>query len=317
MKYVDYYAALGVAHDADLDQIKKAYRKLAHQHHPDVSKTPGAEEHFKNAAAAYATLKNPEKRAAYDQLGPQVDGAEMHAPPGSQGAYGFDASMADFEGMDLADLLNAMGHGHAFSASQRSPEPGPRRGHDMVDSAQIDLLQASQGCTLHLAFIESGERRELEVTVPAGVRSGQKLRLRGKGGKGQRGGEDGDLYLHIGFKPHPVFRADHQDLYFDLSLTPWEAALGAEVNVTTLEGVVLLTVPAGTSSGRKLRLRGRGMPGRSGADAPRGDMYALVGIAVPATLTAQERTLLEELSRISTFTPRNQTTGTSNGRNAD
>ena len=310
MKYVDYYAALGVARDADLEQIKKAYRKLAHQHHPDVSKTAGSEEHFKNAAAAYATLKNPDKRAAYDLLGIQLDGAEMRTPPSGPAAYGFDANPVDFEGMDLDDLLNAIRRGHAFGTTQRSTERGPMRGPDMVDSADIDLLQASKGCILHLAFVEAGERRELEVTIPAGVRSGQKLRLRGKGGKGQRGGEPGDLYLHIGIKPHPVFRTDHQDLYFDLSLTPWEAALGAEVTVTTLEGPVLLTIPAGTSSGKKLRLRGRGLPESAGAHARRGDMYALVAIAVPATLTAQERTLLEELSRISTFTPRNQLNGT-------
>lgn len=265
---------------------------------------------------AYATLKNPEKRAAYDLLGPQLDGAEMRAPPSGQAAYGFDANPVDFEDMDLADLLNAMGRGHAFGAAPRSTERGPMRGPDMVDSADIDLLQASQGCILHLAFIDAGERRELEVTIPAGVRAGQKLRLRGKGGRGQRGGQDGDLYLHIGLKPHPVFRTDHQDLYFDLSLTPWEAALGAEVTVTTLEGAVLLAVPAGTSSGKKLRLRGRGMPESPGTDARRGDMYAVVGIAVPATLTAQERSLLEELSRISTFTPRNQPNGTPHERTA-
>jgi curved DNA-binding protein len=316
MKYVDYYAALGVARGADLDQIKKAYRKLAHQHHPDASSEPGAEERFKSASTAYATLKNPEKRAAYDQLGAQVDGAEMAPPPRGQGDPGFDADLRDFEGMDLSDLLDAMRHGHAFEARHRGAQHGPQRGHDMVDTTLLDLAQALQGCTLHLAFIEAGERRELEVKIPAGVRSGQKLRLRGKGGKGQRGGEDGDLYLHIELKPHPGFRVDHQDLYFELALTPWEAALGTEVTVPTLEGEVLLGVPAGTCSGKKLRLRGRGLPSGPGVPSGRGDMYALVRIDVPTTLTTQERQLFEELSRTSAFAPRPRPPGASHEHTA-
>jgi curved DNA-binding protein len=180
----------------------------------------------------------------------------------------------------------------------------------MVDTTRLDLVQATQGCTLHLSFVDAGDMRELEVKIPAGVHSGQKLRLRGQGGKGQGGGENGDLYLHIELKPHPQFRVDHHDLYFDLTLTPWEAMLGAEVAVPTLTGDVLLTVPGGTSSGKKLRLRGRGLPKKPAADATRGDMYALVGIAVPATLTPQERALLEELSRICAFAPRHRLTGT-------
>ena len=309
MKYVDYYAALGVPRNADQDQIKRAYRKLAHQHHPDVSKTPGAEEHFKNAAAAYATLKNAEKRAAYDQLAQQPVGTEMPSPWQSRGATGFNSDGADFDDMDLSDLLRAMGRGSEGDAGRRAHPDGPRRGHDMVDAARIDLAQAANGCTLHLAFIEAGARRELEVKIPPGMRAGQKLRLRGKGGRGQRGGEDGDLYLHIELTPHPTFRVDRHDLYFDLDLSPWEAALGAEITVPTLSSHVVLTVPPGTSSGKTLRLRGRGLPAGSATDAQPGDMYALVRIVVPRQLTDAERKLMEELSRISAFTPRQTTPG--------
>jgi curved DNA-binding protein len=211
--------------------------------------------------------------------------------------------------MDLSDLLNAMGKGPGFRAQQRSSGNAPRRGHDLVDTTRIDLTQASRGCTLHLVFADAGERHELEVKIPAGVHAGQKLRLRGKGGRGRHGGEDGDLYLHIELKPHPVFRVDHQDLYFDLTLSPWEAALGAEVTVATLESEVVLTVPAGTSSGKTLRLRGRGMQASPGPEGRRGDMYALVRIAVPAKLTDPERKLMEELSRVSAFAPRKSKSG--------
>ena len=308
MKFVDYYAALGLARNADLAQIKKAYRTLARQHHPDVSKAAGSEEKFKNAAAAYATLKNPEKRAAYDALGPLAEGTDMDAPPAPHHSAGAQPG-ARFDGMDFADFLDSLGQGDLFGA-RRTRAPGPRRGQDMQETVLLDLEQALHGSTLHLALLDDGQRRELEVSVPAGVRADQKLRLRGKGGKGQYGGEDGDLYLHIGFKPHPRFRVDRQDLYFDLALSPWEAMLGAEVTIPTLDSELVLTVPPGSSSGKKLRLRGCGLPQGPAAQAARGDMYALVRVEVPAQTTPEERALLEELARISHFHPRSPPTGT-------
>ena len=294
MKYKDYYAALGVPRDADTEQIKKAYRKLARQHHPDVSKAPDAEARFKEAGEAYATLKDPEKRAAYDQLGRRPAGEEFAPPP--QWRQDFGADGQGFEGVDLADLLAAMGRGRRSSGG-----PVPMHGRDYETSVRIKLEDAHHGASVKLDLADEEGGRTLEVTIPAGVTEGQKLRLRGKGGKGRNGGADGDIYLHITLVPHRVFRADHHDLYFDLALAPWEAALGADVEVPTLDGPVVLTVPPGTHSGRKLRLRGRGLAnGRGG----RGDLYAAVRIDVPATLTERERELFGELAKASRFNPR-------------
>ncbi len=308
MKFVDYYAALGIPRDADLGQIKKAYRTLARLHHPDVSKLAGSEEKFKNAAAAYATLKNPEKRAAYDALGPLPEGTDLDAPPpGARSAR--HAQNARYEDMDFTDFLDSLRQGEPFGTS-RGRAHGPRRGRDLEDTVSITLEQALHGSTLHLEMQDGAERKALEVTVPAGVRAGQKLRLRGKGGKGSGGGDDGDCFLHIAWKSHPRFRIDQNDLYFDLALTPWEAALGAEITVATLDADVVLTVPAGSSSAKKLRLRGRGMPQAPSAAAARGDLYALLRIEVPNPCTAEERKLFEELARVSTFAPRTSSTGT-------
>jgi curved DNA-binding protein len=330
MKYVDYYAALGLARDATLEQIKKAYRTRARQHHPDMSKAPDAEEQFKNVAAAYATLKNPEKRAAYDALGPQQEGADMDAVQRQRAGFGGFSGFGPHSAgpgvrqpdMDFSEFLDSLGKGGLFGERHQRAR-GPQRGLDLEDTVLVDLAQALHGSTLHMALMDQGVRRELEVTIPAGVRAGQKLRLRGQGGKGLQGGANGDFYLHVAFNPHPRFRVDRQDLYFDLPLSPWEAMLGADITVPTLEGEVVLSVPAGSSSGRKLRLRARGLP--DGADsgtgtgvstkAPRGDMYALVRLDVPAQLTPEERKLVEELARISSFSPRPQLgpTSTSTG----
>jgi curved DNA-binding protein len=300
MNYKDYYAALGVPRDADLDAIKKAYRKLAREHHPDMSKAPGAEARFKEVAEAYATLKDPEKRAAYDELGRHPAGEPFSPPP----QWGRDHATAGaaFDEMDLEDLLAAMGRG------RRDPRQGPlpRDGRDLETTIRISLEDAHRGRTVHLSLDDGGQERTLEVSVPPGVRDGQKLRLRGQGGKGRNGGADGDIYLHITLAPHRIFRTHHQDLYFDRVLTPWDAALGTETEVPTLDGPVMLTVPPGTRSGRKLRLRGRGLAnGRSAA----GDLYAVVLIDVPATLTERERELFEALAKASSFHPRTAPSG--------
>jgi curved DNA-binding protein len=192
----------------------------------------------------------------------------------------------------MADLLAAMGRraGHSLKVN----------GRDYENTVQISLQDAQRGATLGLDVAAAEGRRTLEVTIPPGVHQGQKLRLRGKGGKGENGGADGDIYLHIELLPHPLFRPDRKDLYFDLALSPWEAALGAELQVPTLDGEVVLTVPPGTRSGRKLRLRGRGLARGSS------DLYALVHIDVPSTLSELERELFSELSKVSHFNPRTQ-----------
>jgi len=293
MKYKDYYAALGVPRDADQDAIKKAYRKLARKHHPDVSESPDGEARFKEAAEAYATLKDPEKRAAYDELGRRPAGQEFSPPPGWQGA---SAAGTGFDDIDLADLLASLGRGRARHSAQHA-QPG----RDVEASARISLEDAHRGATLHLEVADADGPRTLAITIPPGVSEGQRLRLRGHGGPGRHGGPPGDIYLHIALAPHPVFRPDRHDLYFDLALAPWEAALGAEIETPTLDGPVSLTVPPGTRSGRKLRLRGRGLAnGRGG----HGDLYAVIHIDVPATLTAQERQLFEQLAQASAFNPR-------------
>ena len=295
MKYKDYYAVLGVPRDADADTIKKAYRKLARQHHPDVSKAPEAEARFKDVAEAYATLKDPEKRAAYDGLGARRPGEDFRPPPdwGRQ----FAGGDAGFDEADLADLLASL---------HRARRPDGRRGHpirgrDYEAVLRLSLEDAHRGTTVSLDVAHEDGTRTLAVTVPPGAADGQRLRLRGKGGAGLHGGEAGDIFLHIALLPHPVFRADGHDLYFDLALSPWEAALGADVEIPSLDGPVLLTVPAGSRSGRKLRVRRRGLSTGRGA---RGDLYAIVHVDVPATLTPRERELFEELARVSPFHPR-------------
>jgi curved DNA-binding protein len=314
MKYTDYYAALGVERGASTDDIRKAYRRLAQKYHPDVSKEAGAEARFKEIGEAWQTLKDPEKRAAYDALGARPQGEEFRPPPDwgrQQGGESFQ-----FEGMDFADLFARFGGGGARGNgfAERSTPSMP--GQDFEVPAQISIEDAFRGATLNLELsmpeydAQGGMRRVphiVKARIAPGAIDGQRLRLPGKGGKGWHGGRDGDLYLDITLKPHRLYRATGHDLYLDLPLAPWEAALGATVQVPTLAGAVNLKVPAGASSGQKLRLGGRGLPiPRGGA----GDLFAVLQVVVPPA-DDRERKLYEELAKDSSFDPRAHFSGES------
>jgi curved DNA-binding protein len=306
MKYADYYQSLGVARDASTADVTKAYRKLAHKYHPDVSKEPGAEEKFKEIAEAYKTLKDPDKRAAYDQLGQQTPGAEIHPPPDWQQRYGQAPFSAD--DIDLAELLAGLrAGGRRAEGAERSMQwPG----QDFEVPVQISLEDAYRGAEVELSlrmpeFDQQGVARALPQTfkarIPKGATDGQRLRLPGKGGKGFGGGRAGDLYLNITLRPHALYRSSGHDLYLDLPLTPWEAVLGTTVEVPTLGGAVRLKVAPGTVAGRQLRLAKRGLPKPHGGE---GDLYAMVQIVVPDSCSDAERALYQQLAATSSFSPR-------------
>ncbi len=304
MKYTDYYAALGVERGASADEIRKAYRRLAQKYHPDVSKEPGAEARFKEIGEAWQTLKDPEKRAAYDELGSRPQGEEFRPPP--DWARQHAGEQSSFDDLDFADLFARFG---ARGAGGNGFRRGGMPGQDFEVPAEISIEDAYNGTTLSLnlsmpGYDAQGNLRRTPHTVKAriapGAVDGQRLRLPGKGGKGFAGGRDGDLYLDIRLKPHRLYRADGHDLYIDLPLAPWEAALGATIEVPTLAGAVNLKVPAGTSAGQKLRLAGRGLPNPRGSA---GDLFAVTQIAMPVP-DERERALYQELASGSTFNPR-------------
>lgn len=305
MKYKDYYEILGLKRDAGADDIKKAYRKLAHKYHPDVSKDPDGEAKFKDIAEAYQTLKDPEKKGAYDNLGRHRPGEEFRPPPGWDGGAG--AGGFSFEDIDLSDLFGNLGG--AFRGGGRGGN-FPIAGQDFEVTAPVTLEDAFTGTEmdLNLSVPEpdgQGRLRRVPIVIkariPKGVTDGDRLRLAGKGGKGLNGGPNGNLYLNIALQPHALYRVTGHDLYLDLPLAPWEAALGASVEVSTLAGPVNLKIPPGTSSGRKLRLTGRGLPKRKqGA----GDLYAVAQIVVPDKASKREQALYKEMADASDFHPR-------------
>jgi len=313
MEFKDYYAVLGVERSATQDDIKRAYRKLARKYHPDVSKEPDAEARFKDVAEAYDALGDAEKRAAYDDIGTRYKtGPEFNPPPGW--ASGFEFKGGEFGGgapFDRSDFFETLfGRQAAGSGRRRTRQTA---GEDHHAKARIDLQDVYQGATrsLHLRVPRMDEQghvtmtdHQLEVKIPRGIRSGQHLRLAGQGGPAHGDGPAGDLYLEIEFAPHPYFRVDGRDVYVDLPIAPWEAALGGVVSVPTPEGNVQMTIPAHSTQGRKLRLKGRGLPAAS-ADEAAGDMYAVLTIVLPPADAAVAKDAYRQMSEtFSDFNPR-------------
>jgi curved DNA-binding protein len=288
LSYTDYYDVLGVSHDADQDAIRSAYRKLARKYHPDLNSEEDAEERFKELGEAYEVLSDPEKRERYDRLGANWKETEREAPNESFTDFFSAQGWGDGTGAEFGeDLFEAL-----FGArSQRMG--GSIRGRDREALLELSLEDALAGGRRRLTL----DGRQVNVNFPAGVRDGQLIRLAGQGAEGFGGGPPGDLFLRVALKPHARFhrRGDH-DLDVDLPITPSEAALGATVTVDTPRGDAQIRVPAGSSSGRRLRLRGRGLPKRGGES---GDLHAVVKIVVPKTLSTRERELYEQLAETS------------------
>ena len=321
VKYKDYYEILGVRRDAAADAIRKNYRKLARQYHPDVNKGAGAEGKFKESSEAYEVLSDPEKRGQYDRLGAAwKQGQDFTPPPGwenihfeSRGPRGArSAHGRGFEefGGEFSDFFESLFGGHGF-AQQQEPWASPAAGQDVEAEITIALEDAYRGATktISLQAQQPDERgrvrrslKNYEVHIPAGTTDGSRIRLSGQGQAGHEGGPAGDLYLRVHIAPHASFRLREYDLETDLAISPWEAALGAVVPVPTMDGTASLRIPPGTQSGQKIRLKGKGMPQRRGDG--RGDLFAVVKIVVPTTLDAKERELFQELAKRSSFKPR-------------
>jgi curved DNA-binding protein len=300
----DYYESLGVSRDASPEEIRRAYRALARKYHPDVNKEAGAEDRFKEISEAYEVLRDPDKRARYDQLGSTWrPGQDVSQDPGFGGFEGFrgfgaDGVRFDFGGDDFSDFFSGLFGSRTRSRGSNGSERFSRRGADHEAVLELSLEEVAAGGKRRISLADG---RDFEVNVPRGVRDGQRIRLSGEGEAGLDGGPSGDLFLRVRVRPHARFRVDGRNLHTDLPVTPWEAALGATVEVRTLTGTARVRVPAGSSSDRRLRLRGEGLPDAQGRQ---GDLYAIVKIRVPKSLSNQERELFERLAAGSDFNPR-------------
>lgn len=308
MEFKDYYKIMGLARDASQDEIRRAYRQLARKYHPDVSKAPDAEVRFKELGEAYAVLKDLEKRAAYDQLGKDWKAGQDFRPPPDWNT-GFEyAGEGDGASGEFSDFFEAL-YGRHFSSGGRAQADFHVRGEDRHAKVLIDLEDAYHGTTRSITLqtpkIDSQGQvsmaaHTLNVTIPIGIRAGQHIRLSGQGAPGIGQGKPGDLYLEIGFHPHALYRVDGRDIYLDLPLAPWEAALGATIKAPTPGGTVELKIPPGSASGGKLRLKGRGIPGNTP-----GDFYAVIRIDLPAAASDTEKAFYGSMAeQFKSFRPR-------------
>jgi curved DNA-binding protein len=325
MEYRDYYQIMGVARTATADEIKKAYRRLARKYHPDVSKEKDAEKKFKEVQEAYEVLKDPEKRAAYDQLGSDYKQGQQFRPPPDWGS-GFEfrggprqgraraggaqteEAFEDAEG--FSDFFSSLFGARGFSggAGPGFGGAGARAARDHHARVDIDLEEAYSGTTRTLELKRPDLKPDgtldlkthtVKVTIPAGVTEGQLIRLAGQGEHSPNGGKPGDLYLEVHMKPNRLFQLDGRDVTLTLPITPWESALGATVTVPTLGGGVDMRIPPNSQSGQKLRLRGRGLPGQTP-----GDQYIQLKVVVPPANTPEAKAVFEEMKQKLDFNPR-------------
>ncbi len=329
MEYKDYYQLMGVERSATQDEIKRAYRKLARKYHPDVSKEADAEKRFKEVGEAYEVLKDPEKRAAYDQLGANWKaGQDFNAPPDWDAGFefgggGFTGSGSQYRNFNEADAgaysdffesLFGQGFQQAGGRAQDYQQHGGfhSAGSDHHAKILIDLEDAMNGVTrsisLRVPVVDAGghvttKERVLKINIPKGIKQGQHIRLAGQGNPGTGKGKAGDLYLEIEFNPHSIYRVEGRDVYLDLPVAPWEAALGANVKAPTPGGVVDLKIKPGSVNGSKMRLKGRGIPASS-ANNSAGDLYVILTVALPAANTDSEKAAYEKLKQSFHFNPR-------------
>jgi curved DNA-binding protein len=306
MEYKNYYEVLGVVKTATPEEIRSVFRKKAREYHPDVAKdkVKGAEK-FKELNEAYEVLSDPAKRAKYDQMGREVPGGGYEWAGGApRGQAGPGMEEVHFGGTGFSDFFESMfgGMGGVEGMRAAGGRRMARRGADVEGDLMVTLEEAMQGTSREVTLQRGGGRVETyRVKVPAGVREGQRIRLAGRGQEGASGGEAGDLYLRVRLARHPDLRVEGEDLVTDLEMAPWEMVGGATVPVKTLEGTVMLKVPAGSLAGQKLRLRGQGLRREDGS---RGDLYAILDVVVPGSVGAEEKKLWEELGKKSGWQPR-------------
>lgn len=337
VKFRDYYEILGVARNVDAESLKKVYRKLARKYHPDINKTPEAETKFKEIAEAYEVLSDPEKRKKYDSLGANwKSGQDFTPPPGGFSGRGRTAGQragwdffgggrgASSKGFSSSDefggasdffesLFGNLGGRSHFSRGHSGGGAWSEavKGQDVESEMQITLEEAFRGAEKSVSFRFSGmdehgtpatQTRKVDFRIPPGTTDGTKIRLREKGGNGYNGGHNGDLFLKIEIMPHHIFKVNGHDLELELRVSPWEAALGADISVPTMDGDATIRIKPGTQSGQRIRLKGKGLPGRGKSE--RGDIFAIIRIVVPESMGAKEKELFRQLSEISKFNPR-------------